>query len=372
MVSQRRLLPPRAVIEIDAVDSLANQVVRTGSSELREQCSPNSLMSPEIGDETLMLWLQERGWRALESAEQSKDVKRAAECLRGLSILQSIVRRSLYKVRFTANRSSYELLSPGSHEDIEVELKIQKTLKWLRKDETARTNLETRMATAAGWPTDSLLLYVPPRKVQAKGIETGALDCGEVVTLGTHSAVREDVALLGEAYKGLWRIILLAHPKYSTDEIGLSKAVDELIKGVWEGIDAGSAVKALQEACWFSYIPEKQRPAAEKYRSMIHPKKPAWRVFRTALEDTANGTISTDEHVLRTVLLSNLQERGASAEFVRNKYGDPDSLYKHVTALETQRTVVGREGDSTAADVTLAVLQDIADELMTSHQPKLF
>lgn len=255
-------------IDIDEVADLAQNVLSGGPENLaaqREKYSPSALLDPEIGDETLVLWLQDRAWKTLEEARQAKDLKRAGGCLRGLSLLQALVRRNLYKVCFMIDRKIYGEFSPGTNLDPEVERKIQDTLRQFRKNVAARTDLETRMASAAGWPDDSLLLYVPPRKSQAKGIETGALDRGDVVTLGSHPAVKDEVSSLNEAYKGLWRIILLVHPKYQGDAIGLSMAVDALLTGIWSSVDTSSVMRSICEAAWFHYIPEKQRPAAVKY-----------------------------------------------------------------------------------------------------------
>ena len=180
-------------IEIDDVSTLA-QGVLSGSAKnlaaLREKHSPSALLDPEIGDETLLLWLQERAWKSLEEARAAKNAGRVSGCLRGLSLLQALVRRKLYKICFTIHRRAYAEFSPGSDLEAEVERRINETLKRFRKNVTERTDLETTMASAAGWPDDSLLLYVPPRKSQAKGIETGALDKGDVVTLSNHPAVK--------------------------------------------------------------------------------------------------------------------------------------------------------------------------------------
>jgi HD superfamily phosphohydrolase len=362
--------PPSQTIEIDQVTSVAKEVMKGGASRVRQRYSPNSLLSPEIGDETLQFWLQERGWSTLEQAQKSKDEARVVECLRGLSLLQALVRRNLYKVCFAIDANIYSELCPGSHESAEIERKIQATLRDLRQDEIIRTKLETDMADAAGWPADGLLLYVPPRKSQAKGIETGALDRGEVVTLGAHSAVRNEVMRLSDAYKGLWRIILLAHPKYMGDDVGLSSAADALVKGLWPNIDLGAAVTSLRGAAWFNYLPSQQRPAAERYRELISPQKPRWRSFNGAIERTSTGTISTEEHVLRTVLLSNVETAGGSPELIKKSFGPPGSLLSHVSEREKHETHVGREGDSRQADVRLAVLQEIADELI--KKPGLF
>jgi HD superfamily phosphohydrolase len=366
--------PGSVPIGIDQVEGLTDDILSNGATRvesLRRQCYPTALLHPDIGDETLLLWLQERGWTAIEVARQAQDPHTVRRCLRGLSLLQALVRRNLYKVCFTIDRNTYAQLSPGSALDTEVERRINESLLTLRKDDSKRTDLETKMASAADWPEDSLLLYVPPRKSQAKGIETGALDGGEVVTLGNHPAVSKEVASLNEAYKGLWRIILLVHPKYSVDAIGLSKAVDALVRGLWPSVDLSTTTQALATAAWFSYIPGEQRPAATMYTDLISGNLD-WACFRTAGRDTTDGTVSTEEHAIRAVLLSKVTAGGGSAQTVKKQFGVPNSLLEQVRQLEAQLRIEGREGISDPRTTRLAAIERIATGLLPGDQQRLF
>ncbi|MGA8669190.1 MAG: hypothetical protein WB679_04910 [Terracidiphilus sp.] len=366
--------PVGETIDISQVQELAQEIVKTkgAAASLKSRCSPNHLLSPEIGDETLLFWLQQRGWDALSAAAGTKDPVRTAECLRGLSLLQGIAHRNLYKVSLTIDQNTFEKLCTGSHQKAEIERAISEKNDWLRKNESVRRTIETSMANAAGWPQDSLLLYVPPRKSQAKGIETGALDGGGVVTLGAHSAVIDDVTHLNEAYKGLWRIILLVHPKYSAEDVGLSNAVEALLEGLWPDIDLNKASEALADAAWFTYIPKLQRPAAHKYQALISPRTPEWRQFISAGRETSNGTVNSGEHALRAVLLLKVLDGGGSIEMIRDRFANPDSLSNQASEFEKQLIVEGREGDGTKDTVTLAALDKISNELLATHQPSLF
>jgi len=366
--------PVGEVIDISQIPRLAQDVAKTEGTAaiLRDRCFPSHLLSPEIGDETLLFWLQQRGWDGLSEAGTAKDAIKAAKCLRGLSLLQGIVRRNLYKVSLTIDRNAFERLCTGSHQKVEVERAIQEKNESLRKDEPSRLALETAMADAAGWPEDSLLLYVPPRKSQAKGIETGALDGGDVVTLGVHSAVIDDVTHLNDAYKGLWRIILLVHPKYFAEAVGLSKAIDILVKHIWPDIDLDKASDAIADAAWFTYIPALQRPAALRYQALISPGTPKWRQFLSAGRETSNGTVNSGEHALRAVLLVKVLEEGGTVEMVKDRFGDPDSLSNRTSEVAKQLVVEGREGNDTEDTVTIAVLDRISGELLATHQPSLF
>ena len=79
---------------------------------------------------------------------------------------------------------------------------------------------------------------------------------------------------LNEAYKGLWRIILLVHPKYERDVIGLSKAVDTLLLAIWPSVDISSVLRSVLDAAWFLYIPQKHRPAAVNIKISSRRKNP--------------------------------------------------------------------------------------------------
>ncbi len=363
------------VIQIDEIPTLAQRVVSEGPKgfvALRQNYSPRALLDPEIGDETLLLWMQERAWKSLEDARLAKDLGKVTSSLRGLSLLQGLVRRELYKVCFTIDQNMFKELDPGSKVETEVERRIDRVLKRLRQDLGTRSEIETKMAVAAGWPDDSLLLYVPPRKSQAKGIETGALDAGDVVTLGTHPAVKDQVLALNESYKGLWRIIVLVHPKYRTDVIGLSKVVDTFLRELWQPIETRSLTLRIREAAWFHYIPENQRPAAAQYQSLISPERPDWSGFEASARDTTDGTVSTGEHADRAVLLSRVVAKGGSTETIRKHFGNPNSLSQRLLEIESQLTVEGREG-ITPQEIKLAALDRIASDLLPNakNQPKM-
>jgi hypothetical protein len=367
--------PSSQMIEIDQVSDLAREAIKPkGAAKLRRQYAPSNLLSPEIGDETLLFWLQNRGWDALAEAEATKDADKAANCLRALSLLQGLVRRKLYKTRFTINGKAFKELCPGSDQDHEVERGIKRTHDRLRSGDRVRGNLEANMAAAAGWPENSVLLYVPPRKSQAKGIETGALDRGQVITLGEHSAVKEDVDKLSKAYKDLWRIILLVHPKYAGDDLGLSKAVDALVQEIWPEIDLVARSEEIREIARFNYIPGPERYAAQTFQSLMlkTTAKPDWRLFRAARTQTSSNEMSPREHAYRAALSVKVQAGGGSPDFIREEFEAPESLSERMSQLEPQLTLEGHSGDVTPETRTMAALDRIAEELVVAHQPSLF
>jgi hypothetical protein len=354
--------PASSLIEIDRIPAITNSIIKDldALNSLREKCSPSNLLDPSIGDESLLLWLQERTWNQLTLACGNADRDEIGRLLRGLSLLQALTHRRLYKVCFAIDKNAYRRLSPGSKEDPQIEDRIQETLRAIRDSAAKRTELEKAMATAAKWPEDALLLYVPPRKSQAKGIETKALDEGDVVTLGSHSAVKDEVAHLNDAYKGLWRMILLVHPKFRQDTLGLSRAVEALLVGLWSNVDLREASAGIKEAAFFHYVPERHRSAAEKYSTVMGPDQLDWECFERAAYETTDGTVSTEEHAERAVLLSLIVPRGGSPETVKKQFAKPNSLSHRLRDLEPQLTVEGREGIN---ELHRAALEKVAAEL---------
>lgn len=353
---------PARLVEVDQISNLTARIMAgdVDPAVLRRQCLPSNLLDPTIGDETLLIWLQDIALEGLADAKQASDADKVGRCLRGLSLVQALVRRKLYKVCLTIDKNIYQELTPGSKEESEIERRIEQTLSNLRTNPQRRADLEAKMALAAGWPTDSLLLYVPPRKSQAKGIETKALDRGDVVTLGSHSAVREEVSRLNESYKKLWRIILLVHPKFRQDAVGLSKAADVLLLNMWPSISLRDAAKGIENAALFPYIPEDQRPAAQRYKGLASEKQLDWKCFEQAAYKTANGTVSTEEHAQRAMLLTLVKARDGSAEAIKSRFGQPNSLTTRLNELASALKVEGREG---ATDVELVAIERVVNEL---------
>jgi HD superfamily phosphohydrolase len=225
---------------------LAKQLA-TGAESLellKETCLPRVLMDPELGDEALHFLLMNRAFDEIatelskttspetdgKSTSDVSDIpdkeRRIEECLRGLALLQGISRRRLYKTCLSIGAEQFGCLTQGAEERSEVETRLRVLLKRLREDKALRDRLERKMAAAAGWPVDSLLLYVPPRKSQAKGIETFAFNKAGVVRLGKHPAVAAKVQELGNDYQSLWRLLLLVHPERRREVAALSRAVD--------------------------------------------------------------------------------------------------------------------------------------------------
>jgi hypothetical protein len=266
----------------------------------------------------------------------------------------------------TIDSKVFAVLSTGADEPNEVERRIGSTLDYLRKGDFERDKLEQGMAEAAGWANHSVLLYVPPRKSQAKGIDTFALQDDGVVTLGMHDAVRAKVKELNNDYKNLWRIVMLVHPNHAKDAIGLSRVVDKMLEELWPEIDFRDeiTVASIRSGCWFPYIKHQERLAAEIYSELIGKlgEKPDWECFiRVRHYAVEEGTVSYEEHAYRTYLMSKLDGMSAPEEMLREKFPMPGSLNK---LLEDKYGVVeAREGDSGDLETLRTALDNIAEEI---------
>lgn len=343
---------------------------KTSVQNLRDACTPAAMLDPEVGDEGLGALLMNTAWHKLEAAKKRKSRVEAAQALRGLALLQALARRRLYKLCFSVSARAYGHLTDGSREDREVELRLKNVLlPALRKDHDRRAELERRMAEAAGWPEDALLLYVPSRKVQAKGIETGALDRGQVVTLGEHSAVRAQVAQLSLAYADLWRLLVFVHPSYEADVLGLSKAVDALVEGLGPSAnqEGDELLPTMRECSWFRYLPRDQRKAAGHYLALAKDE-PRWEHFVDARRSTVDGSVTDHEHAERAFLLDLVEKRGEGADTIRSHYQEPSSLSKHLERLDAAISIEGREGMDEVGR-RRALLAQIADELVAPQRP---
>ncbi len=361
--------------------TLANQLLAAKGStldKLTSQFLPNSLLAPEIGDESLIIWLLHKAaerLRELVRAGKELERKNIERCLRGIGILQALARRELYKICFAADRSLFEKLSPGSHEQDAIEAKIDEVLKKFRSTHELRSELECRMAEAAGWPDDSILIYVPDRKTQAKGIETGALDNGEVITLGKHPAVKDQVDQLNRAYSALWRILVFIHPNFQSDALGLSCAIDVLVEELWKAENNNHGVRqAIKEAAWFSYIPASARDAARVFAEIMKSEgaNPDWGAFFAA-QITSKNTIDTEEQIDRAVLIALVPDDGDLRKQRQLQIAQRFPGVRDVSTFVSKRKIdfektAGREGN---VNVRAIVLKDLNANWEKSGQKDL-
>ena len=356
-------------VDLAGIDQIVDELKELPHSDfgaVRDQFLPSALLDPEIGDESLNLFLQHRAWRQIRRAHS--DQSRWEEMrppLRAIALLQAIVRRQLYKVFLTFDYSLFTKLWPNATSDISATAAgAEKLLDTLRDTQLkSRDNIERQVAQAVGWPDDAILLYVPPRKVQAKGIETYAFDAQGVVTLGRHSLVESKVRELNADYSSLWRMIVLVHPKYINEDRLLSDVADEVVRAVF-GNPAIQVDREMSEACWFRYIPRHHRDAADQFRDLMHgssartPSPVDWSSFNDCLESIqVNSTIDSTDHANRAALLSlmRLKRIPEPVSSIRERYPQPGSLSADVlTTLTTSETYLKSRTALNESDVAVA------------------
>ncbi|MFY9315378.1 MAG: hypothetical protein WAO95_07440 [Burkholderiales bacterium] len=301
------------LIDISDVKKLSLRIVNKTEdiSELRKRILPADLLDPEVGDESLHLLLEYRGWDRISNAAAEGDQMAIQSALRGISLLQAIARRKLYKTCFVLDQEAVANLMPGVAAHV-VEERMTRMIKVLRHEgsgdgDDLRTRLESELTQEAGWPDDALILYVPGRKVQAKGIATYALQASTVVTLEKHPAVQNKVDELNSDYKKLWRLILLVNPaiEYVRDGVGLSKAIDLLVRRIVAIAENNPGEidfrpewrSVLSLSCWLQYLPPESRIAAQLYSRLSHFSPPRWSVFSRVSHECADCEYSIESHM---------------------------------------------------------------------------
>jgi HD superfamily phosphohydrolase len=323
----------------------ANSVIQAqgrASTRLRNallaDCTPTALLDPEVGDEGLDALLRTPALGRLEEALKVGDLAEATKILLGIALLDGLARRELFKTAFTINAKSFPRLQGYGDEEAQ-EHELTDFIDDLRGDAAERERIEKEMVAAAGWPECSILLYVPGRKSQAKGIETGALSNGPVRTLKNHPAVRDEVANLSRKYRDLWRCIVLVHPDHATDAIGLSKAVDAFVTDRFPTtqLSDSGVVKALQEGAWFEYLKQRHRNAAEEFAELTEGEvgDPGWEAFNEY--GMKNDSCSSEQHSLGAAVTYQLELHDHSpAEAVELIAGtwDAGELVRRIEEIE--------------------------------------
>lgn len=340
---------------------------------LRSSYLPSTLLDTEIGDESLGILLRERAWAQLESSVKAGERESAIDAIQSITLLDAIARRELFKVAFTMDADQFKPLGGRRDSPVgDVERALGELIKRLRADASERANVEGVMVSAAGWEQNSVLLYVPPRKSQAKGIETGALADGTVVTLGDHPAVEAAVKDLSKHYSELWRLIVLVHPDHISDVIGLSDAIDAFVTAQFPGIDVRQAavIDALESCCWFPYQRCFDRDAGRLFLQ-LHGGAPDLDVDWSVLgefERITNARTTDDELAYGGALLATLNRRvGVTAAEKAIAKIPTGTLTERVAAHRDEVLAsASREGQKDDAELraTQTALNLIADELV--------
>lgn len=366
-----RTLPTIATAgeRIAAVHAAQSPATRRSLIEqLKADCTPTALLDPEIGDESLLALMRAQGITKLEKALKADDGPQAEQALRGIALLDGLVRRKLYKAVFAMDFNAFARLI-GEPPKNEAERRLGELIACLRSRRDKRDELESALVAAAGWPETALLVYVPGRKSQAKGIETGALAGEMVVTLGSHKVVEEPVEELGEKYADLWRLIFLVHPDYARDALGLSNAVDTFVDCCVPDADLREerVIGDLRSCCWLPYIATQNREAAEIYRTLEQGRQDGhvdYIPFDRVRSDVACTAL---QRALRGSVLAGLMRRVGEphALELHRSLGKPDALEARLAILRPELSA-GRLGEQDADKDTQALqlaVDRLCDEL---------
>jgi HD superfamily phosphohydrolase len=364
-------------IEGIVADVFRHKVAARGSAiqNLKKVLLPSALLDAEIGDESLHLFLFYKAWDQFEDAASKDDRAHAARALRAIALLQAIARRKFYKVCFVLNKQVFRDLSSGSHEDEEIERQIKDRVLDLRSDSVKRAEIEARMSKEAELLTasppihDPFILYIPPRKSQAKGIETRAIDRGELVTLGKHSVVSGEVGELNKKYQELWKMLVFVHPNFEKDVLKLSRAVDAVVLEFFPELDIYDerVIATLKEAAWFDYVRVESRVAAERYSAITADREPNWSNFDRARQ-TAVGGLVDDEYAYRATLLDCFQSLDNTRDGlpeIRQRFSAPGSLKERMDQILEGAGVESFNGVASEMRDRYA-LEAIAKEIVTA------
>jgi HD superfamily phosphohydrolase len=351
---------------------------------MRAEQLPAALLDPEIGDESMHLMLQFRAWEFFEAAIEDRDADRAQNALRAFALLKGIANRELYKVAFAFTRPLHRTLVPGTKLEAPVAERLETVVKRLRDGDGKipgsifQTELQRAMEVAGDFEPDSILFYIPSLKAQAKGIETGALDRdGDVITLGEHTAVEEDVRELLRKYSNLWKFLVFVHPSRQDRAVGLSAAVDTLVLRLYS-IEQSKQERFLsrherdiQNACWFEYIPPVQRPSARIFEQLQTGAEVDWPAFRRFWNQAVASGGNPEDLALHIYAAARLQETPAAWKALQQTFSTATQFGKRVRDLRDERQRAAVSGLSSQAELLRSVDEIISDTIRLGEGPRL-
>lgn len=377
------LNPP---IELGRVDHLTAELMDSPRklTGLREQHLPFNLLSPDIGDDSIHLFLQQRAWAQIERGLDAGARDQVRNALVAISLLSAIVRRKLYKQCFCmdANLAKEALGIPTIDED---EFSLISLIEQLREGHENRSRIETRMCDAAGVSHGSFIIYVPERKSQAKGVETFAISREGVTTLGDHPRLRKKMLELNEDYRNLWRLLVFVHPSIHEDSIRTSKAIDSLILSLRMMVDgiteappdylSGTRVEqAICDGARSVYILRSNQAAAELLESLFkHARREREPISAPLLEVSGlaarrGKTIDSATHA-RCAFVANCLSTNASQLEPWAQTAIEGLMNGDLNKRLSSEKIFGADGgvDGSEDAQIAAVLQRIAVDLKRSH-----
>jgi HD superfamily phosphohydrolase len=320
-------------LDINNVEEYLNKILNEKEHKILDfilGLKTESLLEPILGDETMLFWILQEIISKIDKIVKQGEKEILRKYLTAIALLEGIIERRLYKNIILINADLVGQFV-GTKEEATIEPIIQDLLKRYRNSSSSMDNrnlLEDKMQNASKFPYGSFITYVPGRKVQAKGIETGAFDSnGKVITLGEHSSVNDEVKLLNKSYQKLWKFLVFVHPSYMHDYIKLSESVDILLLELFPTISLRSLSKEIKSACRFPYISKQYREAVEQSKQLNRGEFESndMQIFELA-KSSCTATMNSEKISYRYKLI-----QMTSIEFVKAKFGDVgNSLTKAV------------------------------------------
>jgi HD superfamily phosphohydrolase len=364
----------RRTIELGEAAEIASKLMAAEGKARRELvevlvegCTPGALLDPEIGDESLGLLLRNQAFAQLREASREGDEPAVADAVRALALLDALARRRLYKTAFKMSAKSFFKIKGWEHEQSGA---LVSFIQRLRGDAAVREQAERKMVGAAGLPEGAIILYVPDRKSQAKGIDTGALFDGGVTTLGSHRAVKADVEILNRKYEDLWHLIVLVHPAHQAEDLALSRAVDAFLGDQFEGVSPfrGGVIEALEQDARFRYQPLTRRPSAEQYEQLTKRtvESAQWDSFERICD--GNGGCTARQQGMAAALVDELTIRGRDREKAVEFVIEMGIEEVERQVLERATAVAGSFDGSLDSETDLQVVQGVLAELASELQ----
>ena len=350
---------------------------------LVDEHMPSNLLSPDLGDDSLNLYLQGIAWdQAKQLSTSGGNAKGFRECVLAISLLGGIARRRLYKLALAFDGDQIRRLAghePGL--DDRLAQSIKAVIDHYRPNHELRSRLEDQMCDAANFRHGSIILYVPGRKSQAKGVETFALNGADMVTLGLHPTLKTKMEELNRDYSELWRFLVFVHPDYSDNWEGISPAVDVLVKDILNtlGKNARSKLKedvrtVLGEAARGPYVSAKDRQAVKLFLELCSSRKfdEAMAFTFNAVSGQANSggsSLGSEEHADLAYLLwrvldernDDLSEDSVKAGIEFEKLCSDGALKDRLKQMKPLQLEI--EGYSGQPERKRALLEELAAEL---------
>lgn len=376
--------PKREFVLPENVDSRINEVWQqaekkraTAARRIVERSSPKALLDPEIGDEALQAMLLTNAWKMFEDSVVRDDKERARMALRAVALLTGITTRNLYKVVITIDMDQLmgfkchkELSDPGK------QAHLKEFLDNYRKepDETSRVEFAMAEATKNAAPSDAFLIYIPPPKSQAKGIDVCALKDGTVTPFSERNDMDTESSDLSAKYQNLWRVIVLARPDVAEDPMQLSLAFDSLLDEMFDIGDPSDFRAIIDDSAWFTYIARKSRPAAEEYAATLNELRivPDWVEF-TQVDYAREIAMGSEAHACRAILtrlLPNAEKSGIERTYPTDKELQ-DDVEVEMSRIDALESYAAESGPSVKA----VALRNIASRIVgreSEHEPYLF